>query len=281
MLKVLPLPPCLLMNPHDSEPGLGAPPGARFFPPKLPLGLGKPFLGLAIPAGIVDLLPAGEGRKGMESQVDPDFRGRGWIESGRDLVTGKAGIPLPSFDFQGAGLGTPFQGPVKLDPELPDARKPKPRGSNEREGIHLRPSQAAISIAALESGIPRLLSALGSVEEALKGELESNEGVLQNLGMDPAQLRPNLLDLRKLTGLCVIGDGDPALPCFATLLESSIVDFTAQIQPRLEEFFLCTAGVQAKFEGASHNSDDTLALRQNGTQVRLKPGALRNPNGGQ
>src|SRR5689334_16483804 len=68
--------------------------------------LGQALPNRPVPAGVIDLLPRGEGGEGLEAQVNPDLAiGNRMKGPPRfDTVAGKNGVPCPSFVRDRAGL---------------------------------------------------------------------------------------------------------------------------------------------------------------------------------
>jgi hypothetical protein len=175
-----------------------------------------------------------------------------------DPIAGEDGIPPSGFQFDRAGLGMPFQWTMKLDPDFADTRQPKTLRSNKRKTRILGPCHAVIPITALESGISGLFSSFDSTEELLKRQLQSDEHVLQDLGMYLGKFRADLLDLRKLILLIRIIDANRLFPGFTTLFKRCVIELTAEPEPCLEDGFLMTVRIKTILECTPHQFDSLL-----------------------
>jgi hypothetical protein len=192
-----------------------------------------------------------------------------------DMVAGEDGVLIPDFAFHRAGLRAAFDWAVELDPDLPDPGESKSLRPSEGKSRSLRPRQALIPIPILEARVPRLASPLHPLKEALESLVQAPEGVLEDLGMDPGALGTELLDLGKLTGLIGVLDAHALLPRLTAFFERGVIELLAEMLPLAQLPLLSTGRIEAILEGTSHSLGHTRRSRQDGTQVRLKPGVLQ------
>src|SRR5690348_3634287 len=88
--------------------------------------------------------------------------------------------------------------------------------------------QGVVTTRSLETRIARFLSSCDAPKERLKGQINTLDDILQDMGMDVFVLWPQFLDGRQFALLLVVTNGHlPHAPRLAPLLKGCVVEFAA------------------------------------------------------
>jgi hypothetical protein len=172
--------------------------------------------------------------------------------AGFDALRRENGVPSPGLLLDRTGLRTAFDWTVELDPDFSDPGESEVLVPPEAKSGSLRPRQASIAVLALESRIPVRSSSSNSLEKSSKVLPQTNEHVLEDLGMHPGAVGSERLDLRELSGLIVVGDAYALLPRFPTLFERGVVELATEAKPLHQLPLLIAGRIQTVLERAPH-----------------------------
>src|SRR5882724_1414851 len=231
MHKIMPAITNTLMDTRQNlvgfAPGLTGLRGSGLFP----ACLRQRFLILSKESRILHERAVTEGREFVKPYVNADAligrrKGNGFV------LTDKADEPFTSKAVDSGGLGSVNQRTVNDTLNLTylgDLNVLTLQSATTL--VNLRECQTIISSTPFIARVSRLLSALDTAEEGLKGEFYSFRNVLQNLRMNAFKFRVRRFPLSNVVVLRVTGKG--LTLCFiecGSLSDKAVIDLTANIQ---------------------------------------------------
>jgi hypothetical protein len=113
----------------------------------------------------------------------------------------------------------------------------------------LRIGEAVVAVASVETWIARRLPFADAAEECLKGAVDTQHDILQDLSVDLAVFWHRFLDVGQLCLLLVVGDGNAAqTPRLAAFAHSGIVDVAAEHGGAVKRPLLLRGGLEFVLE---------------------------------
>jgi hypothetical protein len=144
------------------------------------------------------------------------------------LGTGETDIPPIDFPADGDGLDCALYGARPPHGKTPDLRQDQEAVVKPYPILKLGIGEAVIAFTPMEPWIAGCLPFTDALEKHLECSIYTQDHILQDLAMDLAILRHDLLDTGKLGLLLVVGDRDAAfLPRFPPFAKGGIVEMTA------------------------------------------------------
>ena len=223
---------------------------ASFFAPgAATLQRSELFLCRPGPAGVLDQLPSGQGGKGLQAHVDPDFRPTigGGLHIGQfQLKDDVPMVEIVSLEDRRLDLGLVGQGSVLEDTDQADVLDVQPT-IFQAQSVTVGELERLVPAPALESRIARFLSRLDAAKETIKALAQSAQGLLQRREVTPGCILVKLTNATELVGLVIIADADTAaLPRFTSFGKCVVVDRAVYLKHLVEQLGLHTVRVQAK-----------------------------------
>ncbi len=114
---------------------------------------------------------------------------------------------------------------------------------------HLGIGEAVVAVAPVEAGIARLFTCAHAAEEGLKGMLNTQHDILQDLAVDLGIVGHGFFNAWQFGLLLVITHGDAAHPPgLAALANGRVVDVTAEHQRMVKQPLLLHSGLEFVLE---------------------------------
>jgi hypothetical protein len=188
-------------------------------------------LGFPAPAGIEDARPIRKGGERLSAKVYAGLLSRLRQRRYRHVGAGEADIPAISVPADSDGLGRALQRTRSANCKTANL------GENQEAFVQssaamlsdLGIGETIVAVTSMKTGIARRLPFTHTAEERLKRAVHAQHHVLQELAMNLAIVRHDLLDAGKLGLLLVVGDGHATLPPgFAPRFDNGVADLTAQ-----------------------------------------------------
>src|SRR6202008_2542401 len=138
----------------------------------------------------------------------------------------EAGIPVSRLTTNRQRLDVAFDVSVLFDLNVANFRQLQPALQFESA---LGVSETIVSVAPFEARESCFLPTLHTTKECLVGLVQTTQRILQHLAEHTRNVWSNCFDVRQLVDLVEYTNRSTALPCFDSLLQSSVVQFTAHL----------------------------------------------------
>ncbi len=217
--------------------GLAAFSGAANLLGEFPLGLCQSLLITAEETRVGDVLAVGQRREGFQSNVNTDLFLRRRQQFGADHA-GEADEPLVADTANGAGFDRAINRAVK--PNGNAANLGQVEFALLKTEAALRVGDAVVLPVALDAREARRLPGFHAAKESVKGKVNANGDVLQNLAEHTRKFRVFLLPLRE-RGL-LLDFGRRLAQHFVVVLspvQEAVVDLSAGFQSPRQSRLLC------------------------------------------
>jgi hypothetical protein len=202
--------------------------------------------------GVLNCCTRRQGRKRLESDINPDVRLH-WLKALGFTLTGEGYVPLASPTTPN---GTGFQ--LALERTVSDHLHPANLGKRhvvimgETEPA-LGEGETIIAVCATETGKPWLLSCLTASEKGFEGQINPHGDILQDLRMDPFK-RGALVFQQGIGGLLFIARQTLALVLIGVfaLLQQVVIDPTTFIKGVVERVKLFLGRIESVLKHFKH-----------------------------
>jgi hypothetical protein len=224
------------------------------------LGFGQLLFGKLKEARVLDPLAGREVREAFQPDINPDDCGRSDERGARLYFAREGRVPLArGRAAQGAGFWLTLKRTMKARLDLADLGELQMPALERAARRHLREGEAVIPMRAPESRIARLFARLEAAKEGLKGQIEPEGNVLQNLRVNTLKLRPLLFEFRQ-SGLLRVEVQTFAFFFVGCLsfLKQAVVQPTALMEHLRQRNCLLLGGIQPVLKTFTHEGQFRL-----------------------
>jgi hypothetical protein len=251
MFKIKPLSLHLKVSFSYQDSSLPSPMRA-FDPTRKPsLSLSQQLLTMSKILGIVYHRVIREHGEGLQADINPYGVDAGLLFWLVCQFTTEDGIPLTTETFEADCLNYPFDRAMQPDTDSPHILDVELISEPNAIAIS-REGDRVEAVSGLKTRITWLFSCLNSMKEGFERLIQSSQHILSSRVVESSTPGILLADLFELVSLVIVVSRDTLLPGITSLLESSVIEETSDIQETSQCSILSPVGIQPIDESLPH-----------------------------